>query len=183
MAVLGIVSNRSPRPPGFAAVKRGSRLPMSQLEIYLNDHLAGATGGVELARRLRASNAGDAVFGEPLRRVCEEIEADRATLERVIERLGFSRSTVKPALAWVAEKLGRLKLNGQLRGYSPLSRLIELEGLLIGITGKIGLWQTLAELESSSHLEVDLDQLSARAVAQRATIDELHRLAAVALTR
>src|SRR6476620_3921377 len=140
---------------------------MPQLEIYLNDHLAGATGGVELARRLRASNRDDAVFGETLSCVCAEIEADRTVLEQVIEGLGYSRSKVKPAAAWVAEKLGRLKLNGQLRGYSPLSRLIELEGLLIGITGKIGLWQTLAELGTGVELDADLEQLTARAAAQR----------------
>jgi hypothetical protein len=153
------------------------------LAIYLNDHLAGATGGVELARRLRASNERDPVFGEPLRRVCEEIEADRATLERVIERLGYSRSRVKPAAAWAAEKLGRLKLNGQLRGYSPLSRLLELEGLLIGITGKIGLWHALSELELGRELGIDLEQLTARAAEQRAAVDALHRLAAAALER
>jgi hypothetical protein len=153
------------------------------LAIYLNDHLAGATGGVELARRLRASNEQDAVFGEPLRRVCEEIEADRAILERVIEQLGYSRSTVKPVAAWMAEKLGRLKLNGQLRGYSPLSRLLELEGLLIGITGKIGLWHVLTELELGQRLGVDLEQLIARAAEQRAAVDDLHRLAAATLER
>jgi hypothetical protein len=155
---------------------------MPRLEIYLNDHLGGATGGVELARRLRASNRDDAVFGEALSRVCAEIEADRAVLEQVIEELGYSRSKVKPAAAWMAEKLGRLKLNGQLSGYSPLGRLIELEGLLIGITGKIGLWQTLSELEEGQRLEIDLEQLTARAAAQRATIDELHRLAAKLLS-
>jgi cell division protein FtsB len=154
---------------------------MPQLEIYLNDHLAGATAGVELARRLRASNRDDAVFGETLSRVCAEIEADRTVLEQAIERLGYSRSKVKPAAAWFAEKLGRLKLNGQLRGYSALSRLIELEGLLIGITGKIGLWQTLAELGTSDDLNADLEQLAARAAAQRAAIDDLHRIAAAAV--
>lgn len=156
---------------------------MPHLEIYLNDHLAGATGGVELARRLRGSNEHDPTFGPPLRRVCEEIEADRATLEQVIERLGYSPSRVKPAGAWVMEKLGRLKLNGQLRGYSPLSRLIELEGLLIGITGKIGLWQVLAEMELGPGLGIDLEQLSARAAEQRTAVDDLHRLAAAALER
>lgn len=156
---------------------------MSQLEIYLNDHLAGASGGVELARRLRASNRDDAVFGEALGGVCAEIEADRTVLEQVIKELGYSRSKVKPAAAWVAEKLGRLKLNGQLRGYSPLSRLIELEGLLIGITGKIGLWETLIELEVGQDIEADLERLKARAAAQRAAVDDLHRLAAAALER
>lgn len=156
---------------------------MSQLEIYLNDHLAGACGGVELARRLRASNRDDAVFGETLSRVCAEIEADRTVLEQVIEGLGYSRSRVKPAAAWIAEKLGRLKLNGQLRGYSPLSRLIELEGLLIGITGKIGLWETLTELGAGKDLEIEFEQLATRAAAQRAAVDDLHRLAAAALER
>ena len=154
---------------------------MHYLSIYLNDHLAGATGGIELARRLRASNRGHEVFGQPLDRICVEIEEDRATLEQVIDRLGFSRSRVKPAGAWMAEKLGRLKLNGRLCGYSPLSRVLELEGLLIGITGKMALWETLAGLEGVESLEVDFAQMSARAAGQRSAVDDLHRLAAAAL--
>jgi hypothetical protein len=154
---------------------------MPYLAIYLNDHLAGATGGVELAKRLRASNRDTDPFGQPLNRICKEIEEDRATLEQVIDRLGFSRSRVKPAGAWVAEKLGRLKLNGRLRGYSPLSRVLELEGLLIGITGKVALWETLAELEGSERLGTDFAQMTARAAAQRSAVDDLHRLAAAAL--
>ena len=154
---------------------------MPYLAIYLNDHLAGASGGVELARRLRASNRGSDGFGRPLDRICVEIEEDRATLKQVVDRLGFSRSRAKPASAWVAEKLSRLKLNGRLRGYSPLSRVLELEGLLIGITGKMALWETLAELEGVERLEIDFAQMSGRAAKQRSAIDDLHRLAAAAL--
>jgi hypothetical protein len=58
------------------------------LDIYLNDHLAGATGGVELARRIRKSNAGEREFAASLGRLCEEIEADRTTLEGLIDGLG-----------------------------------------------------------------------------------------------
>jgi len=151
------------------------------LAIYLNDHLAGATVGVELARRVYASNRRDDAFGEPLGRICREIEEDRAALEQTIDRLGLSRSRVKPAGAWVAEKLGRLKLNGRLRGYSPLSRLLELEGLLIGITGKMALWKTLAGLEAAEGLGLDFAQLATRAAEQRSVVDDLHRLAAAAL--
>lgn len=154
---------------------------MPYLAIYLNDHLAGATAGVELARRLRASNREDDTFGRPLDRICDEIEADRAALANVIERLGFSRSKIKPAGAWIAEKLGRLKLNGQLRGYSPLSRLIELEGLLIGITGKRALWQTLANHNDANRLGIDFERLTERAEEQRSTVADLHRLAVEAL--
>jgi hypothetical protein len=151
------------------------------LAIYLNDHLGGATGGVELARRLRASNRDDDTFGPPLDRVCNEIEEDRAVLEQVIKGLDFSPSTVKPAGAWVAEKLGRLKLNGRLRSYSPLSRLLELEGLLMGITGKMALWKTLAGSDDVEGLGIDFEQLAVRAAEQRSTVEDLHRLAAAAI--
>jgi hypothetical protein len=154
---------------------------VNYLAIYLNDHLGGATGGVELARRLRASNRGNDVFGKPLDQICKEIEEDRATLEQVIERLGFSQSIVKPAGAWVAEKLGRLKLNGRLRGYSPLSRLLELEGLLVGITGKMALWESLTDFDGIKDLGVDFERLAARAAEQRSTVEDLHRLAAAAI--
>ena len=142
------------------------------LAIYLNDHLAGATGGVELARRARASNRG-AKLGEALVEICAEIEADRATLERVMEQLEVKRDSAKVAGAWAAEKLGRLKLNGRLTGYSPLSRVIELEMLHIGITGKIQLWQALQETQSAKLAQFGLPGLIERAVTQRATVERL----------
>jgi hypothetical protein len=140
------------------------------LAIYLNDHLAGATGGVEIARRSRASNRGTKL-GETLAEVCAEIEADRATLERVMEALGVKRSHPKVATAWATEKLGRLKLNGRLTGYSPLSRLIELEMLHIGITGKIQLWQSLDETQIAGLAQFDLPDLIKRAESQRGRIE------------
>lgn len=153
--------------------------PKNLLAIYLNDHLAGATVGVELARRLRASNQGDEDFGVPVGEICAEIEADRATLEQVMERLGVSRNRIKPAGAWIAEKLGRLKLNGQLRGYSPLSRLDELEMLCLGINGKMRMWTALEHTLGTSLAGFDFKQLCERAMRQRSAIEELHLEAAV----
>ena len=63
------------------------------------------------------------------------IEDDRRTLEGIAVELGFGESKTKEAVAWVGEKIGRLKLNGQLRGYSPLSRVLELEALAVGVSG------------------------------------------------
>src|SRR3954469_24597007 len=105
------------------------------LAIYLNDHLAGATLGFELARRLRGSNDEDPAFGPELAEICAEIEADRETLLAIMAELDVSPSKLKPLSAVLAERLGRLKLNGQLRGYSPLSRLDELEVLQLGVSG------------------------------------------------
>ena len=82
-----------------------------------------------------------------------------------LRALGADTSPAKPALAWIAEKAARLKLNGRLRGYSPLSHLIELEGLETGIAGKRSLWQALARaFPADARLATfDLDTLIARA--------------------
>jgi hypothetical protein len=145
------------------------------LEIYLADHLAASTAGLELARRSARSNAGNAT-GEFLRGLVVEIEDDRETLKRVIAKLGFRPSRPKEAAAWVAEKVGRLKLNGQVRGYSPLSRVLELESLAVGIAGKEALWRALQRVVAVD--TVDLEGLIERARRQRADAEE-HRIAAI----
>ncbi|HEY0318387.1 MAG TPA: hypothetical protein VGC49_08840 [Solirubrobacterales bacterium] len=147
------------------------------LGIYLNDHLAGSTLGVELARRLRANNVDYPEFAEPLTLVCAEIEVDRRTLEELMSRNGIRRGKLKPAAAWTAEKLGRLKLNGQLRGYSPLSRLVELETLLLGIHGKAQMWEALKTVEGEIAGDYDFAALTHRADRQRTRVEELHRKA------
>ena len=144
------------------------------LAIYLNDHLAGATLGVELARRLRSSNKGDAEFGQPLARLCKEIVADRETLIRLLERLDVRPDPVKPALARVAEKLGRLKPNGRLRNYSPLSRVLELEFLSGMVGGKLQLWNALEQSHGESLDGFDFHDLAARADSQGQRLEDLH---------
>jgi hypothetical protein len=118
-----------------------------------------------------------------LTELVNEIVADRATLLAVMARLGVRTSRAKVAAAWGAERLGRLKLNGQLRGYSPLSRLVELEGLATGIEGKRCLWLSLAQLRQAGNRqleEFDLEGLAASASEQRRRL-EPRRLAAAEL--
>lgn len=148
------------------------------LAIYLNDHLAGAAGGLELARRLRASNSGDPEMGEPLARICTEIEADRETLARLADRLGVRRDPLKPVLARLAERVGRLKPNGHLRSYSPLSRVLELEILAAGIGGKLQLWNALEEAFGDSLEGFDFHALAERADRQGREVEDLHIAAA-----
>lgn len=150
--------------------------PHTLLATYLNDHLAGATVGVELARRARGSNEGTEL-GALLARLADEIEEDRTTLEAVMEAVGAGRDPIKPRLAWIGEKVGRLKPNGQLLGYSPLSRLIELEGLELGIAGKQALWLSLGNLGDPRLAGFDFSALVKRAERQRGEL-EPHRLEA-----
>ncbi len=144
--------------------------PDSLLAIYLNDHLAGSTVGVELARRARGANEGTDL-GALLDRLVREIEEDRDTLGAVMDAVGAGRDHVKKAAAWVGEKAGRLKLNGQLTGYSPLSRLVELEGLNLGIEGKSRLWAALGELSDARLSSFDFEALVQRAERQRSEVE------------
>ncbi len=151
---------------------------MKLLAIYLNDHHAGSVVGVELAKRTLGNNRGTE-YEAFLEQLLEDIQADQATLDRIIERSGISRSPVKPGLAWASEKVGRLKLNGAITGYSPLSRLIELEGLKVGIEAKLCLWRSLrsARPAGAAVTDAELDELIARAQAQIEVVEE-HRVKA-----
>lgn len=144
------------------------------LRIYLQDHLAAATGGAELARRARGANEGTP-YGEQLAKLADDIEADRRTLESIMEDLGFGADRAKNIGFWVAEKAGRLKLNGRLTGYSPLSRMIELEGLIAGVGGKVSLWRTLREIADSVP-ELDPDRLGRLIERGEQQLQTLHEL-------
>jgi hypothetical protein len=147
-------------------------------EIYLVDHHAGSTAGLALARRAAANNRGTPT-GDALERLVEEIAADRATLKRLLAAVGTRPSRVKDGLALSVEKLGRLKLNGRLRGYSPLSRLAEIEGLSVGVAGKRALWDSLRTRPELAELpEFDFETLMQRAEEQLLALDTLRREAA-----
>ena len=149
------------------------------LRIYLNDHLATAVAGRELAARARRANQGSD-FGPFLGRVLAELDDHRAQLEGVMQRLGVRKDPVKPAAGWLVEKVGRLKLNGRLRGYSPLSRLLELESLAAVSTGHASMWTTLASVlgDDARLAGVDLDALTTRAEELRVELDDARLRAA-----
>jgi hypothetical protein len=158
---------------------RSSRYGM--LGIYLNDHLAGATAGSELARRMARSHRGREESG-PLNRLAVEIEQDRSALLNVMAALGISVRAYKVGAAWIGEKAGRLKFNGRLFARSPLSDVEELELLRLGVEGKAAGWRTLrAAADTDARLDSGrLDGLISRA---RSQADELEELRIRAATR
>ncbi|HET7481782.1 MAG TPA: hypothetical protein VFK89_02870 [Actinomycetota bacterium] len=149
------------------------------LRIYLNDHSGGAFLGIELAKRCLDSNRGTEL-GDYLEGFIDEVRSDRDALIDAIEACGFSPDRLKQIGGVIAERAGRLKLNGQLTGYSPLSRLLELEGLILGVTGKLMLWRSLKEVvsEHPGVGVVDLDRMIARAEEQLANLEKHHHTAA-----
>jgi hypothetical protein len=99
-------------------------------------------------------------------------------LEQVMEAIGAGRDRVKTTAAMAGERLGRFKLNGQLLGYSPLSRVVELEGLALGVTGKLAMWRAMMSLADPRLAEFDFAALAERAERQQEEL-ETQRLQAV----
>jgi hypothetical protein len=149
------------------------------LGTYLNDHLAGSMVGGELARRITRQNS-DNEYGREIAEIAEQIEQDKLELRRIMTRLDVPQKRLRLGIAWAAEKVTRLKPNGRLVGYSPLSRVLELEGLVIGITGKLELWRTLDQLEDANPAldEAQIRELIRRAESQRDRVEDLRLKAA-----
>jgi hypothetical protein len=155
------------------------------LATYLNDHLAGATAGRELARRSAASNRGSEL-GAFLAELAREIDEDRQALLALMGAMQIGADRLKVLAGWTAEKLGRLKPNGHLLSYSPLSRLLELEGLLLGVHGKLALWRALEAIQGDDPAlaTTDLGSLSRRAERQLSELERHRReIASAALRR
>ena len=152
------------------------------LGIYLNDHLAGATGGTELARRVAAAHQGGET-GDSLRRLAMDVAADRAALLDLMAALEIPVRAYKVYAGLIGERAGRLKPNGRLLARSPLSSLEELELLRLGVTGKAAGWRTLRLLaETDPRLDRGrLDELIARADSQLELLEDLRVRAARAV--
>jgi hypothetical protein len=149
------------------------------LATYLNDHLAGATAGRELARRSASSNRGSPL-GQFLAVLAQEIDEDRDALLALMSELQIGADRIKVLGGWTAEKVARLKPNGRLFSYSPLSRLLEVEGLTLGVHGKLALWRALEVIQAGEPglANADLAFLSQRAERQLSELEQ-HRRAIV----
>jgi hypothetical protein len=141
------------------------------LAIYLQDHLAGSTTGASLAKRALGNNR-DTQFEPFLERLAREVEEDRETLLDVMRALDVGEDHLKALGALVLEVAGRLKLNGSWFSYSPLSRLVEFEGLALGVTGKLALWRALRQRDDARLTKFDLDALVQRAETQQEGLEE-----------
>jgi hypothetical protein len=145
---------------------------MEKLTSYLNDHLAGSVGALELLDRLI-----ETYQGKPLERffadLRNEIDADQETLKELIASLGEEESTVRKAGAWVMEKFSRGKIQLGGEGEDKMGLFLALEGLALGIHGKRSLWRALAAAsETLPRLrKLDYVALESRAVEQHDRVE------------
>jgi hypothetical protein len=132
---------------------------------YLKDHLAGAAAGLEISDDLIAiySDQPERAFFVTLR---DDIESDESTLKAILHKAGSEPGGVRKAGAWISEKAAKIKLKMAGTEEGGLGRYEAMEGLTIGIAGKMALWQALA----ASGLDEDFEMLQRRAEDQLARL-------------
>ncbi len=148
------------------------------LTTYLNDHLAGAQMGIQVARDCLKHNP-TGPLGDFLVVLLAEIEEEYEQLKNVPARLSSTENPAKKAASRVASKVARLKLKDAFSGYTDLTRLEELEGLALGVHGRQKLWAALEAACGSDERFSDFDfpALQERARRQHDGLEH-HRLEA-----
>ncbi len=149
------------------------------LKIYLRDHLALGLAGVDFCQRVMRQNR-DNLIAETLKPFADDLEEEARALTRLMARLDVDPSQLKVTGARLAVRAGKLKLNGELLTYSPLSRLFEIESLLGAVQTRKGLWKTLSD---ATHLYPDLDDVPMQRYLHRIDgqielLEDLHQKAA-----
>ncbi|MGI8730270.1 MAG: hypothetical protein ACR2LK_09830 [Solirubrobacteraceae bacterium] len=139
------------------------------LDTYLNDHLAGATAGLNLAEAAADEHKQDEhglFFGE----IASDIKADFATLESLMGDLAVDKSATKTAAAEIGSKVMKPKFTGD---DDDLNAFVTLETLSIGIEGKCCMWKALRTVADGYPAlgSLDIDDLIARAEDQRSRIE------------
>ena len=142
------------------------------LNIYLEDHVAGATAGSQRAMRLADAEAA-AADAATLATFAADVATDLDALLALMETMGIEPSKLKAGLASVGEKLGALKPNGHLVERSPLSTIVELEAMQMAVRGKRSLWETL-QVAIPQSTPIDLAALIGRADEQLDSLCRIH---------
>jgi len=149
------------------------RTTVNELTNYLNDHLAGSVGALELLDRLI-----DTYREKPLehffRNLRDDVQQDQEQLKELMQKLGADESTVQKAGAWLVEKLSRAKIELSEEAEGEVGLLLALEALVLGITGKRSLWRAL---QSASRTVPQLARLDYAGLENRA-IEQCERVEA-----
>ena len=150
-------------------------VPAHLLSSYLNDHLAAATASVALFERT-TQNFRDTPWAGELRFLTDDVTADRESWLAAMDALNVDPSRTKQVVGIVGERLGRLKPNGSLFHRTPMTDLVELEGLRIAVATKINALQVLrAVAVKDPRLEKEtVETLLERAQEQAERLYRLH---------
>ena len=148
----------------------------SVLSSYLHSHIVAAAAGVRLFEQ--ASKVWkDSPHGTTLKRLRDEVNADKAELESVAHQLDLGIPLHKQALAWAGSQLSRFNPLNPWRTRGNLGSQLELEALETAVQGKVLLWNTLLQLaDDDERINAgQIERLRGRAQGQVSDIDALLR--------
>jgi hypothetical protein len=145
----------------------------SALGIFLQNHEAAARAGIDLCRRA-AHNQRETAHGAELTELCEAINGDRDRLLMIMRSQQVRPNPLMGVALQLAERVGRLKPNGHVLRRSPLSDLIEIEGLLDAVGAKRVGWYALAAASPRVPLTSQVSELITRADDQLRRLRMIH---------
>ena len=154
--------------------------PDERLGIYLNDHRALVVGELALADRARRACEGTR-FAHHLTLHVSSTAVDLDDIDRMLDAIDRRVDRLKSTGARITERFGRLKLNGQMTGSSPLSSVVEVEGLIAASQARQTMWNVMSNhpLLRRVEPEIDAGERSAATVEQITTLREQLQIAAV----
>ncbi len=163
-----LTGNSSLRREGSKDEEKGDGM-----DIYLNDHLAGAMLGSGLAEQIR-DHAEGTPLGDVIAPIATEIEEDRQTLLDLMDAMGTRPNPIKKATGWLAEKASRAKFSGATSGEPDHGLFMALESLRLGVAGKKCLWIALQQVRGDYEVltNMNLERLLERATTQERTLEE-----------
>lgn len=153
----------------------------THIATYLNDHLAGSVVALELLEYLEKADAASE-FQQFFREMRTDITADRRELEGLMQQLNVAVSSMRQAIAWLAEKSTQIKLRLDDPADGSLRFLEAVEGVALGVDGKRALWRALnAAAQRAPELSgPDYARLERRADEQRQRLETVRLQAALA---
>jgi hypothetical protein len=156
----------------------------NSLGIYLNDHLAASVAALELIGRMEKAHA-ESPLGNWMASLRETLEQEQAVVCALIDSIGATESPVRKAVAWLGEKVARLKVGPGTDDASGLMLFEALEALSLGFWGRGALWRTLTHvgIQAPAGTEADFPALARRAEQQLAAMDHLRLEASMTALR
>ena len=146
------------------------------LGVYCNDHLAAATGGIELVSRMLGRHRGGP-YEARLEELLDELREERSAVRRSMAALDIPVRQYKQIASWLGEKVARAKLNGHVLSRSPLSDLVEFEFIATAVLAKRAGFETMREVAAVEPRldEALLDRMIAQADKQHEWLADVRR--------
>jgi hypothetical protein len=154
----------------------GGARNLDLLGVYCNDHLAAATGGIELVSRMLGRHRGGP-YEARLEELLDELREERSAVRRSMAALDLPVRQYKQIASWLGEKVSRAKLNGHLLSRSPLSDLVEFEFIATAVLAKRAGFETMREVATVEPRldEALLDRMIAQADKQHDWLADVRR--------